>query len=60
MVLAPFFFFFIIIIFLLFFSGITFVHANLCMHILVLIFQDGGNPFPVTRLLVLNSMTGSS
>ena len=37
--------------------GVIFVYANLCMHILALIFQDGGNPFPVTRLLVLNSMT---
>ena len=37
--------------------GVTFVHANLCMHILALIFQDGGNPFPVTRLPVLNSVT---
>ena len=32
------------------FFGVTFVHANVCMHILALIFQDGGNPFPVTRL----------
>ena len=45
---------------LLFFFGVTFVHANLCMHILALIIQDGGNPFPVTRLPVLNSVTDSS
>ena len=30
------------------------------MHILALIIQDGGNPFLVTRLLVLNSVTDSS
>ena len=30
------------------------------MHILALIFQDGGNPFPVPRLPVLNSVTDSS
>ena len=47
----PFFFFFF------FFVGVTFVHANLCMHILSPTFQDGGNPFPVTRLPVLNSVT---
>ena len=45
---------------LVFFLGVTFVHANLCMHILALIFQDGGNPFPVTRLPVLSSVTDSS
>ena len=39
---------------------VTFVHANLCMHILASTFQDGGNPFPVTRLPVLNSVTDSS
>ena len=43
-----------------FFFGVTFVHANLCMHILASIFQDGGNPFPVTRLPVLNSAIDSS
>ena len=36
------------------------MHVNLCMHMLALIFQDGGNPFPVTRLLVLNSVTDLS
>ena len=36
------------------------MHENLCMHILALTFQDGGNPFPVTRLPVLNSVTESS
>ena len=36
------------------------MHANLCMHILASIFQDGDNPFPVTRLPVLNSVTDSS
>ena len=40
--------------------GVTIVHANLCMYILASTFQDGGNPFPVTRLPVLNSMTDSS
>ena len=35
---------------LLEFFGVKFVHANLCMHILASIFQDGGKPFPVTRL----------
>ena len=39
------------------FFGVTFVHANLCMHILASIIQDGGNPFPVTRPPVLNSVT---
>ena len=37
----------------LFFFGVTFVHANLCMHILASIIQDGGKSFPVTRLPVL-------
>ena len=36
------------------------MHANLYMHILALIFQDGGNPFLVTRLPVLSSVTDSS
>ena len=36
------------------------MHANLCMHILASTFQDGGNPFPVTRFPVLNSVTDSS
>ena len=35
-------------------------YANLCMHILASIFQNGGNPFPVTRLPVLNSVTDLS
>ena len=39
--------------FLLFFFGVTFVHANLCMHILASITQDGSKSFPVTRLPVL-------
>ena len=46
--------------FFFFFFGVTFVHANLCKHILPSIFQDGGHPFPVTRLPVLNSVTDSS
>ena len=46
----------VIFIFILFF-GVTFVHANLCMRILAAMFQDGGTPFPVTRLPVLNSVT---
>ena len=41
------------------FFGVTFVHANLFLHILALIFQDGGNPFPVNRLPVLNTLTDS-
>ena len=49
---------FIIIIFFIF--GVTFVHANLCMHILTSTCQDGGNPFPVIRLPVVNSVTDSS
>ena len=36
------------------------MHANLCMHMLALTRQDGGNPFPVIRLPVLNSVTDSS
>ena len=36
------------------------MHANLCMHILALTCQDGGNPFPASRLPVLNSVTDSS
>ena len=48
----------VIIIFFIF--GITFVHANLCMHILASTRQDGGNPFPVIRLPVVNSVTDSS
>ena len=42
------------------FFGVTFMHANLCMHILALTCRDGGNPFPVFRLPVLNSVTDSS
>ena len=48
----------VIIIFFIF--GVTFVHANLCMHILASTCQDGGNPFPVIRLPVVNSVTDSS
>ena len=40
--------------------GVTFVHANLCMHVLASTSQDGGNPFPVTRLPVLGSVPDSS
>ena len=47
-----------IIIFFIF--GVTFVHANLCMHILASTCQDGGNPFPVIRLPVVNCVTDSS
>ena len=36
------------------------MHANLCMHILASTCQDGGNPFPVIRLPVVNSVTDSS
>ena len=43
-----------------FFFCVTFVHANLCTHILASIIQDGGNPFPVTRLPALTSVTDSS
>ena len=47
---------------------VTFVHANLCTHILASIFQDGGNPFPgyyildflLLSLPVLNSVTDES
>ena len=48
------------LVFLLFFFGVTFVHANLCTHMLASIIQDGGNPFPVTRLPALTSVTDSS
>ena len=48
----------VIIIFFIF--GVTFVHANLCMHILASTCQDGGNPFPVIRLPVVNCVTDSS
>ena len=43
-----------------FIFGVTFVHANLCMHILASTYQDGGNPFPVIRLPVVNCVTDSS
>ena len=43
-----------------FIFGVTFVHANLCMHILASTCQDGGNPFPVIRLPIVNSVTDSS
>ena len=36
------------------------IYANLCMHILASIFQDGGNSFPISRLPVLSSVTDSS
>ena len=36
------------------------MHANLCMHILASTCQDGGNPFAVIRLPVVNSVTDSS
>ena len=36
------------------------MHANLCRHILASIIEDGGNPFPVTRLPALTSVTDSS
>ena len=39
---------------------VTFVHANLCMHMLASTFQDSGNPFLVIRLPVLNSVTDLS
>ena len=48
----------LVIIFFIF--GVTFVHANLCMHILASTCQDGGNPFPVIRLPFVNSVTDSS
>ena len=50
----------IIIIFIFFIFGVTFVHANLCMHILASTCQDGGNPFPVIGLPVVNCVTDSS
>ena len=40
--------------------GVTIVHANLSMHILASIIQDGGNPFPIIILPVLNSVNDSS
>ena len=43
-----------------FIFGVTFVHANLCMHILASTCQDGGNPFLAIRLPVVNSVTDSS
>ena len=36
------------------------MHANLCLHILASTCQDGGNPFPVIRLPVVNCETDSS
>ena len=36
------------------------MHANLCRHILASTCQDGGNPFPVIILPVVNSVTDSS
>ena len=43
-----------------FIFGVTFVHANLCMHVLAFTFQDGVNQFPPTRLPVRKSVTDSS
>ena len=43
-----------------FIFGVTFVHVNLCMHILASTCQDGGNQIPVIRLPVVNSVTDSS
>ena len=43
----------------IFIFGVTFVHANLCMHILASTCQDGANPFPVIRLPFVNSVTDS-
>ena len=50
----------VIIILIFFIFGVTFVHANLCMHILASTCRDGGNPFPVIRLPVVNCVTDSS
>ena len=50
----------VIIIFIFFIFGVTFVHANLCMHILAFFSEDGGNPFAVIRLPVVYSVTDSS
>ena len=36
------------------------MHANLYMHILASTCEDGGNPFPLIRLPVVNSVTDSS
>ena len=36
------------------------MHANLCLHILASTCQDGGNPFPVIILPVVNCVTDSS
>ena len=36
------------------------MHANLYMHILASTCEDGGNPFPVIRLPVVNCVTDSS
>ena len=49
-----------LVIFIFFIFGVTFVHANLCIHILASTCQDGGNPFPVIGLPVVNSVTDSS
>ena len=50
----------LVIIIIIFIFGVTFVHANLCHHILASTCQDGGNPFPVIRLPVVSSVTDSS
>ena len=33
------------LVIIIFIFGVSFVHANLCMHILASIFQDSGNHF---------------
>ena len=38
----------------------TLVHVNLCMHILCFALSSYSNPFPVTRIQVLNSVTDLS
>ena len=48
------------LVIIIFIFGVTFVHANLCMHILASTCQDGGNPLTVIRLPVVKSVTDSS
>ena len=50
----------VIITFIFFIFGVTFVHANLGKFILASTCQDGGNPFRVIRLPVVNCETDSS
>ena len=50
----------LVIIIIFFIFGVTFVHANLFMHILASTCEDGGNPSPVIRLPVVNRVTDSS